>query len=66
MGRSILKHLSQDEPMNTSTSALGHERPGAHLQVGGYADTAVSHGSFANIAGTRSPIPIIILIALFT
>ncbi len=52
--------------MNTSTSALGHERPGAHLQAGGYAATAAIHGSFASIAGTRSPIPIIILIALFT
>ena len=52
--------------MNISSSALGHERPGAHLQAGGYVDTPTSHASFANIPGTRSPIPIIILIALFT
>lgn len=29
--------------MSLSNGALGHERPGAHLQAGGYVETPMSH-----------------------
>jgi hypothetical protein len=40
--------------MNLSNSALGHERPGAHIQAGGYVDTPMNYAVSGSIHGTRS------------